>query len=783
MTVTVSRSDRSAQWVVGRSPTVGVVWAITGLLAASALLLTGTSVVVLAGWVFTVVLGVLLPGFVLVRAVRPAQAALVSDLAWAAPVGSFVPFAAWGVGAATHVSVPGVLAGPVVAAVLLALPRCRPRILRRSGHGWDLRTTVGVSGALLVATGWMTVDYLSVVPPMPEPGGSSYYPDAVFQLAVVGHLQHSPVLTYPLVAGEPFSYQWFTHAVLAPLIGVGPSGFDTMLRLVPVSVLLATVVLLAVVAGDLAQRPVAAVAAAALATVVGTSVVTARPDGDSIAVFQTYWWASLTTSFGWLVTIAVAGIVLDLLRADRAPATSAPVALFVPMTLLSVGTKPSNLVGLVAGAAAVVVIGFLYRTTVTRSAGVLVVLAGSLIAARLTIYGGGDYGLRFDPFGGFVKRAARLFPGLVDPAPDAAGTMSLPTVSTIALVAGALMFLLPLLPRLIGLVFLDRRDPRSWFFWFASAAALLAASLFRHPAESELFFLLSAYPVLLLGSAWGIASWWTGPAAGRGRGPAIAIGIAAGFATSVVLAWWFPANPADARAAAFGRPPDALEMAPWLQAVQSLAPLLVVVLIAAGVLVLARLAGRARLMAIGVVGGLLGTGLLSTALYLTGSPDAASRVSIADRRSVVTSDEVIAGTWLAENTRPDDVLATNRVCLGDQEGAVLPDPCISKTFALSATARRDLLVGGWAYASRNLGTAWEATGPIWAAQPFWEPSLLEMELAAFRTPTPAAITAVRAAGASWMVMDRRGAPVDEAGLDRIADRRFSTSTVVVWELR
>ncbi len=638
-------------------------------------------------------------------------------------------------------------------------------------------------GALVVATGWMTSDYLSVVPPVPSPGGDSYYPDAVFQLAVIGHLQHSPVLTYPLVAGEPFSYQWFTHAVLAPLVGTGPAGFDTMLRLVPASVLLATVLLLAVVAHDLAQRPIAAVVAAALATVVGTSVVSTRPDGDSIAVFQTYWWASLTTSFGWLVTVALAGIVLDLIRTDRVVRTSAPVVLLVPMTLLSVGTKPSNLVSLVAGAAAVVAIGLIRRSTLTRSAGVLAILAGSLIIARLTIYGGGDYGLRFDPLGGFVKRAARLFPGLVEPAQDAAGTMSLPVVSTAALIAGALMFLLPLFPRLIGLVLLDRRDPRSWFFWAASAAALLAASVFRHPAESELFFLLSAYPVLIVGSAWGLARWWDGSAVGQGRGLAMAIGLTAGAATSILLASWFPTDPAAARAAEFGRQPNAVDMAPWLQAVQSMAPLLVIAVVSVGILLIASLVGRPRLVTVGVIGGLLGTGLLSTAIYLAGSPDAASRVSVADRRSVVTSDELAAGTWLSSHTPPDAILATNRVCLGEQDGTALPNPCVSKTFALAATARRDLLVGGWAYASRNLGTAWEATGPIWAAQPFWDPGLLETELAAFRSPSPATVAAVRAAGAGWMVMDRRGAPVDEVALDQIADRRFDTPTVVVWELR
>lgn len=115
----------------------------------------------------------------------------------------------------------------------------------------------------------------------------------------------------------------------------------------------------------------------------------------------------------------------------------------------------------------------------------------------------------------------------------------------------------------------------------------------------------------------------------------------------------------------------------------------------------------------------------------------------------------------------------NRVCTQQS-----PDVCTAKLFDLGAFAQLEVDVGGWAYAVRNLDSAWHST--VWYAdQPFWDQQRLDEELAAFRTPSPQTLAALSARGVRWLVADTR-APVDVAGLDALAPRALTLPTVIVW---
>jgi hypothetical protein len=180
--------------------------------------------------------------------------------------------------------------------------------------------------------------------------------------------------------------------------------------------------------------------------------------------------------------------------------------------------------------------------------------------------------------------------------------------------------------------------------------------------------------------------------------------------------------------------------------------------------------------------GLLGTGLLSTGLYVTAGAPTLAQAVVNDPNSVVTRDEADAARWLAAHSDPHDIYATNRVCVQLQQGPAMPEPCTAKTFAMSALSGRTAYITGWAYADRNLDSAWDAT-QWWSAQPFWAPPRLTTELDAFADPTPDRLAALYAAGVRWLVADSRGAPTDIEELDRIAIRRFSSEGEQVWELR
>lgn len=761
--------------------TVGVVWGIIFFGWAAVLVGTGSSLASLTSWVVAVVAGVLAPGVAVVRAVRAGRAALIEDIGWGIPAGCLVAMVGWALGNVSPLGMPPWLLGPAVVVALLAVPTTRSRVLARPAPGWGIGANLALAAVLAVVIAWMTVDYLLHVPPYPQPGGSGHYPDALFQLSVVGQLRHSIALTYPLVAGEPYSYQWFAHAVLAHLVDAAPDSVDAVLRLMPTTLLPAVLVTGAVVAKEIAGRVVAGPVFAALMGVAGTTVATWQVDGFSVPIVQTYWWASLTTAFGWLAILATAGAALAIGHPRAAGST--PVALFVPFAVLAAGAKPSNLAVLLGGAGLAWVAALATRRPARQALLVAVVLGGMLLIARLTIYGGGDYGLKVDVFGGFQRRAAQLFPGLTGERPDSLA-LTLPEVSTVAVVAALVLYFLPLLPRLAGLFLLDRRDPRLWFFVGVAFAGLGAIAVFRHPGESEGFFLISGYPVLLVGSAWGLAVGWE--RWGR-RTAAVVVGIVLGAITTVVVAALAPADPRAALAEEFGHPPAAAEMSSWRQAGHMLAPLGgLTVMIAVGALAgwwwARRDRDRRSAVAAACVAGLLGTGLLSTGLYVTAGAPTLAQAVVNDPNSVVTRDEADAARWLAAHSDPHDIYATNRVCVQLQQGPAMPEPCTAKTFAMSALSGRTAYITGWAYADRNLDSAWDAT-QWWSAQPFWAPPRLTTELDAFADPTLDRLAALYAAGVRWLVADSRGAPTDIEELDRIAIRRFSSEGEQVWELR
>ncbi|WP_216215792.1 hypothetical protein [Amycolatopsis aidingensis] len=756
-------------------------WTIVVIGWIAALLTTGSAAGDVALWLLAIGLGVLLPGVALVRAVRPGTAPLIEDLGWGAAAGCLVAMLGWALGVVLQLSLPPWLFGPVIAGVLAAVPRTRHRVLAKPAPGWGPAANLTIAGVMLVVVGWMTVDFLRLHPVDPGPSGSTYYPDIVFQLAVVGQLRHSLVLDYPMVAGELYSYQWFLHAVLAHLLDAGVMPFDGVARLAPATLMPAVLLVAAVIAAGIARRVVAGPIAAALLGVVGTTVATWSVGGSAPAMIQTYWWASISTAFGWLVSLPVAGCAVAILRRDS---STAPTLLFLPFAALAAGAKSTNLVVLLGGALLAFAFVLIRRRPLRPAFLVLSAVGGTLLAALFTIYSAGGNGLRLDPLGRFEHLAVRLFPGLAGATDDAAA-LAIPDIAPIAVLTAVLLYFLPVLPRLLGFVFLARwewRDAASWFLLGTVLAGAVGILAFRHPGQSEGFFFRSAFPVGVLASAWGLALVvervrrlpWVRLAAA---------GAVAGLLLSVLVALAVPVSPLPHWEEAFGHAPSAGEMSPLRQVAHYLFPLGVLFLPLLA-LTVAGLLARARKvpLAIVTIGAILGTGLLSTGFYLTGAVPTYSQTSVASAAGLrITRDDIAAGNWLARHTAPEDVLATNRVCTQEQPTEQLPEPCQAKTFTLSALAGRTVEVAGWAYASRNLERAWEST-ERYTMQPFWAPERLRRELRAFTHPSRATLRALSEAGVRWLVADKRGAPTDRAALDRLATRRLTLETVTVWEL-
>jgi hypothetical protein len=736
---------------------VPVAWCAVLAAWAGTHVATGTPWAELAQWALAVTAGILLPGFVLVRAVRAAAAPLIEDVAWAAVAGCLVGMLGWLLDVVLPWAPPPWLIGPAFAAVVIAIPAARRRVLARPAPGWGTGANLWLAGALLVTVGWMTSDYLRYNPLDPGPTGHTYYFDTTFQVAVMGRLRHSLWPDYPLVHGEPYAYHWFLHAITAHLTtGTGVDPFDSMLRLVPTTLFPAVVLLAAVVARRVADNVRAGVLCAALLTLTGATAATVwSTDGEAPLTIQTYWAASLTSAFGWLPTVAVAGCVVALLRRSAAD-SAVPVWLFVPLVLLAAGAKSADLAVLLGGTVLAFVALLISRewTVVPRALALNILIGGVLLVARYTLYGGGDYGLQVSPGGVFRQTAAALFPSLVQPS-ESDAYLTLPQVPIVPLLVAALLYLGPLLPRLAGFLPLLRRrplDPAMWVFLGTTIAGAGAMLVFRQPGNSNVYFLVAAYPVGLIGSAWGISRLRWSPATAW-------TGATLGAVFTLVIAW-----PAGAK------PPKSMSgrLAPLAVLIAAL-----VVLGVVGYLV------RRRSVAVLVTFAVLGTGLLSTGLYLTQTSTEPSydhgvtRVDAADLP--VTRDELAAGRWLAANAGRDDVLAVNRVCTQRQ-----PDPCTGKLFDIGAFAQRDVDVEGWAYAPRNLDSAWHST--VWYAnQPFWDQPRLAEQQSAFTAPTARTLAALAARGVRWLVADTR-APVDVSTLDTLATRRLTLPTILVWRL-
>lgn len=781
----VARGPRTATAAWRLRFLVPLVWVVVGVTWLVALVVTGSPLGDVVTWAGVVVAGVLLPGVAVVRAVRPGSAPFVEDLAWGVAAGCVVALAGWFLDVVLPWPVPPWVWGPLVAVVTLILPRTRVRVLARPAPGWGVRPNLALAGCLLVAIAWMTADYLRFNPADPGPHGRAYYPDTVFQLAVVGELRHSVGATYPLVHGEPFAYHWFLNAVLAHLLtdsGVDP--FDAVLRLTATTLLPAVMVLLAVVARRVADRVWAGPLAAALFAVTGTTVATVwTTDGQTQAIVGTYWAASLTSTFGWLATLAVTGCMIAIIR--RGPADGAiPHRLMIPLTILAAGAKSADLAVLVVGCGAALIVAFLTRHRVVPTLLSTVLVGVVLLLARNTIYGGSEYGLTLAPFAGIASRAASLFPGLVAPSSSAL-FMTTPRLPRLVLAAVFLLWLLPLLPRLVGLVPLLRRrfrDPAVWFLVGTTLAGFGATLAYQHPANSEILFLSAAYPLGLVGSAWGLAL----VPVTRERRVAIGVGVTAGLVSTLAIAAVFGTEPGiTAWTAAHGHAPTRADVGEVRQILWWAAPLtllIVVLAVLAGLAWIVLRDSRRRVLAVGLVSAVLGTGLLSTGLYLTaaGTPSYNHVQTIATPGTVLTTrDELTAGRWLAANSAPADVVAVDRTCL---QPLTDTPPCTAKDYTMSAISGRDADVGGWAYASRNLDSAWHTS--LWYAdQPFWDATRLAQETAAFTHPSAESLNTLYRQGVRWLVADQGGYPPDTAVLDTLATRRVGLPTVTIWQLK
>lgn len=817
-----SAGDTQHVFVPSRAQPVGHVLLGVGLAIplvayAWAQVATGVDLVVVLRWLGIFVGTVMLPGFALVRAGRPRPAALLDDVAWSTPVGLVVTLLGWLAGQVLGREVHPAGGTAVALAVVLAIPCTRRRLFGRPAPGWGLGAGLVVVVSMLVTVLWTATMLLAAMPVVPSGAGFAYTPDSVFQVAMTGELTRGVSPSYPMVAGASSSYHWFFHAASAHL-GQGLDTTTVVARLFPVCLLLALVLITASVARQIAGRSSAAAIAAVLVGVVGNTLTTAwvqptgiagRYDADGGALtldpFRLYWQVSPTQTMSWVAGVACLGLAIEIFRATGHRWVPALGGLAV-MSLVTAGSKSSVPPVIICGLAGAAAYGLVRRewSWVLRGAAAAAVSLATWVFAMLFIYPGGSYGLRLQPGGHAYWLVGRMMPDLATwDAQDRAVAASLP----VALAAVAVA-MLPLLPRLAGLWWLSRlrpQDPAGILCTGVVLAGLAGTFLTSHPGQSEVFFIVGAYPLGLAGSAAGFSDALAGWAAAGVRRAAVvmtATAVAAVVATTAVTDWaglrsplvvWRQTTPPPGgRRLGFGVPARD-ELLAWGGPVLLLTGL--VAAITALVVLVARsprtgppqrVLGR---LATVFAFALVACGLVPTWLAVTGanhqSPDERQHAwekSAVSRKASLTTAALIEGAQRIHTAaHPDDVVATNRVCAQQWRVISKTRLCNPTDFTVAAYTGLRVDVSGWAYADPSLAQAWTTRGG-YARMPFWDPARLRSEQELITAPSPALATQAWARGVRWILADQAAGPVS-ARLGDYGAVEYSGGGVTVVRLR
>jgi hypothetical protein len=699
-----------------------------------------------------VVLCLALPGALLWRMLAGRQPrAFVQDVVFGTSLAYAVELGVYAVARAAGLP-RAVALWPLLVLAASLVPRLRgrawrPEVLRMpTSWGWAMAGLVVFTFTWVARHQWW-----------PNPLTSAWlrhpYVDEPYQLALVAALRRDLPADLPFIDGEPLQYHWFVHADLAAASWT--SGIEPLVllqRLGPAPMIVIVLMGASLIAGQLAQSRLAAIAAPALITVLGTAQL--PPSLSAVFVTDTLY-LSPTTTFAQALLVGAAAASLALIRSPLARETSAstsrPAAavaggrdvvhsrLWFPavMSLVALsGAKGTALPVLAGGYASVLLFTALLERRLQRAAATLlgVTLVVLLLAQRF-VYGSSAHGLAWEPFA--VGRALVRY--AVDiPSDTAASTGVVAALTMIYLVAQ-----LSFASGIAGLVLTPAwRTPGAQFLVGASAAAVGATFTLNSPHLNQLYFLRTVPLLLAVSSAWGLAL--LVGRAGRGAAVyAVGAGILGGAVTALLVrALWPQRFPV-------GTGPGDL-----------LLPLLVTaaVVLAVGVALVVlgrrRPAGRwlAAPVAVAMVLGLGAPHAVDLGVEMLQQPKPAAPVLPPSAEATIGSGGVEAARWLRARSRPHDVVATNAHC---RVGHVRWRFCDARMFWLAGHSERQVLVEGWAYSPRTAERAELLDGPQ-CCLPFWDEERIEDNDAAFERPSREVVTRLREKyGVSWLVLDRR----------------------------
>ncbi|MEU7903985.1 hypothetical protein [Actinoplanes sp. NPDC049118] len=740
-----------------RSLLAAVPWALVAATLAGALYRADVPARDIALYGLYLLVGVVLPGTLVHRAVRGSRGNLPEDLGYGAATGLFVQIVGWALAAATGLQALLIGWPLLVSAVFVAVPGLRRHWRTAAPSPLPLRWSWLVCGVLLGVVAWGAAAWTTALLP---PADTVYYQDLMYHLALVHEMTRSMPFEVPQLAGETLRYHYLSDADMAAasmITGIPPATVILRLWMVPIGAI--AVLVFAALAREVSARWWAGPLAGGVA-LLGLPLTLGAPieaDGGSALSF-----ASPSQTYAMPLLGLLVAIVIDLLRGRRLGP-----AWFVapPLALACAGAKSSALPPLIAGLALAGLVVWVRDRRFPRAvAGLLAALvAAMLFGARLFAGGGaGALGVQplsvlrwMEPYGMTLGVGDGIVPdGLIAPGVQGAGVAGGWFIAW--LVA---WWLLMQSPRLLGVLSLGRRpDPVAWLLGGMVVAGAGAAWMFWHPSASQLYFFLCAAPFGVVLTVRMLAErtrrWWV-PLGGLVAG-----------ALWAILA---PAVTAPA--------PAAMGAWAWTLAVPVLRTLGFV--LAAAVLVLA-LRRRLRVLVTAgtaaVLGASLAAGLVRHTETLWHDADGTGRAQPLASR-LISQEEMRAALWLDEHAGNDDVVATNVHCMAIAQSR----PCDSRAFWVAGLGGRRTLVESWGYSDAAVA-AHGAGGVSYALQPPPDPGRYALNQRAFTAPDPADLARLREEyGVRWLFADARAGAVAPA-LDELARPRYTSGPVTVYEL-
>lgn len=714
-------------------------------------------------------LAVLLPGWLVSRALNGPRRTWLGMVGISACTGLALEIAAWMVYSLLGLQ-QWLWTWPFFALLVLVHPAVRRRLLMRASVSfpWWGSLTLAVSVAILIRSLARTF-----IARNPMPGTSAaIYPDLLWHLGLIEEAKRSFPLGTPQVIGAgDLHYHFFVdaHVAVASLISGVPSAV-LLLKMWMIPFVLLTMALAAAFAEWLSHSVSAAVIAGVLATAGASPLVFVHVVG----AVGPYVWNSPSQIYALPLIIGVSWQVCRLVQRYQRPegtsaegtsagGTSAGGTAWADWALLAVlsfgvlGAKSSVTPTLLGGAALMWLVAVVRRrsrrlwkplTAVAIGAVVLTYVAQKLAA-------GGDAGAGLQLLS--ELRATPLYRTIVStaPSPDSLilpGVFGHGATVTSALLIGDLLRLLVVVGAVVAAALLrqTRRDLRIWFLIGCCLASLAAFWLIQHRGLSQYYFVLGVLP--LGGVLWAVVF---GRLIRTNRATAVIGGVALGVSliVSLVADTWVIKHPIHGRAQMLDAARDLLV---WTAGCAVL-----VGLVTGGVWLVSRRRHWAVAVAVVPVAACIGLLLASVPREIAAPPVVKASVG------TVAHDRAEAAEWIEANTAPDTVFATNRQCLGEVQRPV----CRSRSWWISGLGGRRVLIEGWSYTPASANN-----------DPFDDEALLRANQGAFETGDPRDLALLASKGVQYLVVDKTATVVSDR-LWQETDLVYQNPSIAIVKLR